>query len=218
MEILAKLFSSEPLVKVMRLFLMNPTEGFEKKDIEDKCRIKSDAAMVEIKLLSSIDFIEKRDGYKQVETVVEKDGEEHIEYTKKKFKGWFLNPRFNYLKPLRSLLIENEVVNKPEIASRFRGVGKVKLLVASGVFIDENDTRLDLLVVGDHLNTKKIENAVAVLGSEIGRDLSYAVFEVDEFKYRLSMYDKLICDIFDFKHVPIIESPMLSTEMIRTRR
>jgi hypothetical protein len=216
MEILANLFSSEPLVKIMRLFLMNTEEGFTKVDVSEQCMIKLESASVELKLLKNIGFIKQKVGFKMMEEEdLGKEGEKL--FVKREFKGWFLDYDFAYLKPLRSLLIENEVVDKTSIASRFRGAGKIKLLVTAGVFIDEGDSRPDFLVVGDNLSHKKIEKAVSVLSSEIGKELTFAIFDVEEFKYRLAMYDKLVCDIFDFKHIIIIETPALSTELSKMR-
>ena len=50
MDILAKLFSSEALVKIMRLFILNPDQGFENKDISKRSKIKLISLPVEINL------------------------------------------------------------------------------------------------------------------------------------------------------------------------
>ena len=40
---------------------------------------------------------------------------------------------------------------KEEIISRFRGVGRVKLIVIAGVFTQDEDSRADILVVADDI-------------------------------------------------------------------
>ena len=60
MEILGKLFSSDALVKVMRLFLMHKEEAFDLDDIIEKSRVKTASAKVEINLLKSIGFLKTK--------------------------------------------------------------------------------------------------------------------------------------------------------------
>ncbi len=51
-----------------------------------------------------------------------------------------------------------------------------------------------------------IQKTISVLESELGRELSYAIFDTNDFKYRVSMYDKLIRDVFDYPHERLIAS------------
>jgi hypothetical protein len=61
-----------------------------------------------------------------------------------------------------------------------------------------------MLIVGDSLKREVLEKEIVTLESEIGRELSYAVFETKEFNYRITMYDKLIRDVLENKHSLII--------------
>lgn len=200
MEILGKLLGGIPRVKVMRLFLLNPETGFESSDIMDRSRVSGAHARQSLIKLSSMDFIQKRTFYKEVT-----DGRTG-KVSKKKIQGWFLNQNFPYLKELRQLLVEGEFIKYDDLAKRFKPVGRIQLMVISGVFIQDSESRLDLLIVGDNLKKNLITKIVNVLESELGRELSYAVFETADFKYRVSMYDKLLKDVFDYPHHPLIAS------------
>ncbi len=57
---------------------------------------------------------------------------------------------------------------------------------------------MDILAVGDRLDEKKLGNAVRALEAELGRELRYAAFSTEEFKYRRGVYDRLIRDVFDY--------------------
>jgi hypothetical protein len=72
--------------------------------------------------------------------------------------------------------------------------------------------------VGDNISQKKFENMVRGLESEMGKELRYSAFTVDEFKYRISMYDKLVCDVFDYNHEVVFSAPGLSTDPIINRK
>lgn len=210
MNILAKLFSSEPLVKILRLFLMNQDVGFENKDISSHCRTKPAATKREIQLLQSIGFVKKASFYKTVKV----RGKE----TRRKVSGWFVNKDFPYLDSLFDLLITSKSVDKKDLAGRVRKTGKVKMLVVAGAFLKDEEARLDILAVGDNISQKKFENMVRGLESEIGKELRYSAFTVDEFKYRVSMYDKLVCDVFDYEHEVVFSSPGLSTDPLINRK
>ncbi|OIO30135.1 hypothetical protein AUJ22_00015 [Candidatus Nomurabacteria bacterium CG1_02_31_12] len=190
MEILGKILGSTARVKIMRLFLLNPQNGFSKKDIIKRSRVNSSIAGKEIKLLASLDFIKKHN------------------------VNWFFNSFFKYAKEFDRLLIGSDSLDKKLIADTFKKVGKVKLLLVSGIFIKNKDTRIDILIVGDKMKKTKIEDGIHKLEAEIGTELVYVVFDTKEFIYRLNMYDKLVRDIIDFPHEVILQAKELSPTLI----
>jgi len=191
MEILGKLLGSLARVKVMRLFLLNQSTAFTSKEISKRSRVSPTALRKELKLLTSIGFIKKRT------------------------KDYVFNPSFRYGTEMEGLLISSDTVGNDSILEIFKKTGKVKLVIASGVFIKNKDSRVDLLIVGDKLMRGKIEEGMRKLEAEIGTELTYAVFETKEFAYRLNMYDKLIRDILDFPHEVIFQAKELSTQSLK---
>ncbi len=204
MEILGKLLGGIPRVKMMRLFLLNPEVGFETTDITDRCRISPAQSRRSIAAFAAMSFIIKRSFIKEIASA--RSGKVY----KKRVLGWFLNPSFPYIEELRQLLVEGQFFKHADIARRFKPAGKIQLLVVSGIFIQDSESRLDLLIVGDNLKKNTIQKTVSVLESELGKELSYAVFETADFKYRVSMYDKLLRDVFDYPHEPLITSKEFS--------
>jgi hypothetical protein len=191
MEILGKLLGSPARIKIMRLFLLNKSKIFDVKEIEKRSLVKAPTIRKELKLLSAVDFIKKRQ------------------------TGYYFNFGFKYQKEFEALLVSSDSLNTDTIPAMFKKVGKVKLLLVSGIFIKNKDSRIDLLIVGDNMRKSKIEEGVKKLEAEIGIELTYAIFEYKEFVYRLSMYDKLVRDILDFPHKIIIQAKDLSTQMLK---
>ncbi len=76
----------------------------------------------------------------------------------------------------------------------------MKLIVTAGIFIQDPESRADLLVVGDSVKRAKLESVIKGVEAEVGKELRYAFFSTEEFRYRLSMYDKLVRDILDYPH------------------
>lgn len=197
----------------MRLFLMNPETGFETKEVSLRAQIKDSSARTELNVLKDSGMVKKKNFVKDVEVKTKKG----ITSTKRKVEGWVLDSEFKYLEPLHSLLIGSERTNREELIRRLKAAGKIKLLVIAGVFIKNPESRADMMIVGDNLKMKTLSNVIKNLESEIGKELQYAVFSVDEFKYRSNMYDKLVCDIFEFEHEELIKAPDLSTEALKKR-
>lgn len=212
MDILGNLFSSDPLVKMMRLFLMNQEESFTLAEIANRTLSKDKSVRRELDILEQIGFVRQK-------TVIRETVNKKNEKATRKLKvpAWEIDKSFHYLEPLYSLLIEYDTLKQNDIVARFRPAGKIKLLVVSGVFIKDPESRADLLVVGDNLNRKKIENVVKFFEAQLGKELQYAIFDTEEFVYRRDMYDKLLCDIFDGNHEVLISSSGLSTDALRSR-
>jgi hypothetical protein len=218
MEILGKIFNSGDRVKIMRLFLLNKEDGFETKEIILRSRVNGSTTRKELKLLESIGFIEQRTVKIENEKYNPKKlKRKPLKGKKKKARSiasqpkfkkttkWFLKFDFPLLKPMKGLLVDADFIEQDEIISKFKNAGKIKLLVVSGVFIKENDSRVDILIIGDNLKRANIEQAIRGFESEIGKQLNYAVFDTPEFTYRLSMYDKLIRDVLDYPHLKVID-------------
>ena len=194
MEILSKLLGNASRVKIMRLFLLNRNKSFKNKDIVKRSRISPDVVRRELKLLSSVSFIKKKSASSL---------------------DWSFNPLFKYAGEFEDLLVRTDTLNKETILDNLKKVGRVKLVIVSGVFIKNNDSRVDLLIVGDKMKRSKIEEEVRKLEAELGIELVYAIFDTQEFVYRLNMYDKLIRDIIDYPHEVLWQVKELSTQALK---
>ena len=191
MEILGKILGSPARVKIMRLFLLNPKKSFVAKEVVKKSRVNSDVVRRELKLLASVNFIKNR------------------------ANGWSFDSSFKYTRELEGLLVNTDTLNRQAVADSFKKVGRVKLVLISGIFIKNKNSRVDLLIVGDKMKRSKIEKVVRKLEAEIGAELVYAIFNTKDFNYRLNMYDKLVRDILDFPHEVVLQSKELSTQVLK---
>lgn len=203
MEILGKLFGSPEKVKIMRLFLFNPNQPFDLGDVALKTKSAPKEVKREISELDKIGLIKKRIFFKEIST--ERKGEKKGEAIKKKTNGWILSRAFPYLSELQDLLINAQLIRHGEILKRLSNVGKLKVVIVAGVFIQDWDSRADILIVGDNLKRFAVENAIKTIESEIGREINYAAFETQDFLYRLGICDKLIRDILDYQHEKILD-------------
>jgi hypothetical protein len=201
MEVLSKLLGSENRVKILRLFLFNPSVSFDTDDVALRTKASRFSVKHELAMLRRVGLVKQRRFLKTREAALRGRRQRR----RKKVSGYVLDESFPYLAPLQNLLIKTALVRDEDIAKRFASAGRLKLLVAAGVFIQDPDSRVDLLIVGDGLRRGAVDNAVKTLESEIGKEIRYSAFDTREFTYRLGMYDKLIRDIFDYNHRTLLD-------------
>ena len=201
MELLARLLGGNERVKIMRLFLYHEEAIISAAEIADKTKSKSAIVRKELSALQAIGFVERKKGKTFVN--VTKGGK-----TVSKLKeviGYKLNPLFPHNQALKDLLFDFELLDKRELANRFKPIGRIKLFIVSGVFIGVEKSRIDILIVGEALKRPKAEKIFESLSAELGRDVIYSVMDVDEYKYRLKMYDKFVRDILDTPYERVID-------------
>ena len=201
METLGKLFGSADRVKIMRLFLSNSETMFDASDVISRSKVSKKNLSREMRILESAGFVKGKSFFKEFQKKVGTK----MKTTKKRVSGWQLDASYEHVKALRTLLVENSSFEHRDLLTRFKPLGKFKLIVVAGIFIKNPDSRLDLLIVGDALKKGPIENAIRLIESEIGRELVYTMFTTDDFLYRLNMQDKLVRDILDYPHEKILD-------------
>jgi hypothetical protein len=201
METLAKLFGGLYRVKVMRLFLFSPELAFETADIAARAKVSVAQARSELQFLKRVGLIRKKQGSR--EEKIERRGK--VKVVAKKFIGWTLDPTFDHLEPLRSLVLRSNLLQPEHIVEKLSKAGKLKLVIVAGVFIQNLDSRVDLLVVGDKIDREALAATIRTIESEVGKDLDYAVFDTADFQYRLGVYDKLLRDILDYPHKRLVD-------------
>jgi len=188
METLSKLFGSENKVKIMRLFLFNPDHVFDIPDIARRAKTTTAHVRKEMGTFEKIGLVKRR-------AMLKKKSHGH---------GFTLDPNFAYMTPLANFLINIEPLNPKEIIKKIGKLGSIKLIIIAGVFIQEPESRVDMLIVGDNVKRVALENTIKTMEAEIGKELKFAYFTTEDFKYRLSMFDKLTRDILDYPHRKVL--------------
>ncbi|OGZ35992.1 MAG: hypothetical protein A3I88_03610 [Candidatus Portnoybacteria bacterium RIFCSPLOWO2_12_FULL_39_9] len=183
-QILEQLFDSPLKVKLLRLFLRNPEKSFLLKEITK--RVKSDirSCRHQIEKLKSINLLGSR-------------------YRAKK-RIYFINPRFDFYGELRTLVLKSNPASKEKLIKRLRNLGRIKLAVLSGVFLNAENPRVDLLVVGDLIKKRKLDNFLKDLEAEVGKEIDYVVLTTEDFKYRYDMFDRFLRDVLEKPHEKLI--------------
>lgn len=197
-DTLEKLFGSPARLKLLRFFILNPETGFERGEIMSRTRVRTRTLTKELNLFLKIKFLKKRFERRQVSS------------TRKKRKTvrvtcYLLNEQFTYLAPLREFLTATSPVSEEELLKRIRTAGKIKLVILSGLFMQEPERRLDLLIVGENIRGSYLSSAVKQIEYDIGREVRFATLTEADFRFRLSIQDRLVRDVFDYQYRVLLD-------------
>lgn len=189
-QILEQLFESQAKVRLFRLFLRNPKDRFSVREISKRIQADSRSSKNTLGKLHEAGFLK-------------------VSYRKspKPEKIYFLNPKFIFLDELQGLVLKSSPASKSRLLNRVRGLGRVKLLVLSGIFIkpERELSRTDMLIVGDGISQKRFETFLRNLEAEAGCEIHYSLLSSDEFSYRRNMMDRFLRDILERPHDKLID-------------
>lgn len=185
MDPLARIFGSYARLKLLRLFLFNDGIAVSAADAAFRTKTPKDAVRKELNVLTLAGLIRKRSG--------------------KGSATYSPNARFPYFNALQEFLRATTSVDEASVAATLKRAGTLRLVVLSGMFTGAVESKVDLLVVGDKLDDKTLNACVHKLEAELGREIAFAAFSTEDFRYRLGVYDRLIRDILDFPHRIVLD-------------
>lgn len=188
-------------MKIMRFFLYHDNVAVSASVVGEKTKSKSVIVRRELGALTAIGFLERK---KNRTVTIHGKGKKSVTKVKETI-GYCLNKAFPHNQALEDLLFDFELLDKRELAARFKPIGRIKLFTVSGVFIGEEKSRVDILIVGEAIKKPKAEKIFEALSAELGRDVVYSIMDVEEYEYRYKMYDKFVRDIVDMPHEKVID-------------
>lgn len=180
---LENLFLNPARIKIIKFFIRNAEGSFGKKDISKRLNIRKIALEREIRFLAANDFIKAKRTAKE--------------------SVFNLNNKFYLYPEVKNLVERSMQISEDDLISKLNSLGKIQLALIAGVFINKDDSRSDLFVVGK-ISPSKLDNFIKYLESQICKELNFVVMTPEEFKYRYKMFDRFVRDMMDFPHKKLI--------------
>jgi DNA-binding transcriptional regulator YhcF (GntR family) len=118
---------------------------------------------------------------------------------------WFLSSGFPHLRALSMFVREVSPLDYDEVLDALKKTGRLSVVVLSGSFVGDATRPADIVIAGESISERRMEVAVRALENLFGRELRYATFPTAEFRYRLTVQDKLLRDTFDFPHRVLLD-------------
>lgn len=202
--VLETLFDSHARVKLLRIFLQNPSQHFTFDEIVKRSRTRARETKKELSKLLKIGLLMKKNEAFQNE-ISGKNKKKRA----KTFRQLVFYPDTElWIFPeLRNLIIKGAAISPQKLVKKLRGLGNVKLGVISGSLYDNNgNSRTDLLIVGNNIKKSKLNKLLTGIESEIGKTIHYTLMDTSEFKYRMDMYDRFLRDILEYPHQKLINN------------
>lgn len=185
MKPLAKLFGSPARLKTLRLFVFNRETALSPVEIAQRTKLSKDAVRRELAELLDSGLVRKKGA--------------------NVLARYQTNPNFEHLDAFDAFIRETTSVRPQTMVALLRRAGALRLVVLSGLFTGVLESQIDLLIVGDRLDERVLAAAVRSLEAELGREIRYASFTTEDFRYRYGVYDRLLRDVFDYPHRLLID-------------
>ena len=184
-EILEKLFRSKAEIKFLRLFLNNPDKEYLSIEAAKKTKTNTATARKEINNLAKIKFLLAR---------------------KKAGKIYYrANRDFIFYEELKKIIFKTSPTSSDKIKSQVLKLGQVRFLLISGIFVNSEKGKVDIMIVGEHLSKSKLKNFLSGIEAEAGKGVNYVCMSTDEFRYRKGMFDKFVINILESPHKVLID-------------
>jgi len=183
-DIFSQIFDSRVRARLIKFFMLNDKQPYTLRDLAQKNKFGRRQILGELTRFSKIKMViaRSRRGEKIFET----------------------NRNFIFYPELRNLVIKSNTQPECRSLGRIKDLGKVKLALISGVFLNFPKSRADLLIVGDELSRAKVKHLLESLEAEVGKEINYSVMNSEEFKYRTDMLDKFTMEFLESPHQEII--------------
>jgi DNA-binding transcriptional ArsR family regulator len=173
--------------KILRLLILN-AGLFAFADIAKRCGLSQSATKKELASLEAIGVVKKLEGEG-------KNASERAAAIR-----YVFNEKAKYANALSAFVHEVSPEQFNDVERAIRGAGKMSAIVLSGVFIGDLKRPADLLLVADSVNEKRLEKVLRGFEPKYGREIRYTVFSTPEFRYRMTINDKLLRDTLDYPH------------------
>ncbi len=176
----------------MQLFYGNPNRSFYVREITRKIDEQINSVRRELANLLSIGIIKSDTNNNKLYYEVDQD--------------------FNFYAPLLAIFgepIEASTTSEAD-ASQLKSVGNIDLALLTGQLTRDERSGIDVLIIGD-VNQTQAAKYIVELEAKEGKELRYAVMDIEEFKYRKEVNDRFLIQVLSSKYQVLVDKKHLVT-------
>lgn len=191
---LAKLFGSLARVKILKLFLLNPDNSYYIRQVSRHLNLQLNAVRRELENLETIGLLTSHQG----------NDEEHEDGGRTDRKFYQADKDCVLFNEIRELIIKAQILSEKDFTTKLRKLGTVKLLILSGLFLNDKQAPVDMLIVGE-FSKEKVAKLVRDLEAELVNEVNYAVLTEEEFRYRQQVTDVFLYSVLESKKIVVVD-------------
>ncbi len=132
-------------------------------------------------------------------------------FSKKAKKYYLINSKYKLLPEMKSFWLKSGPKYQDELFTAIKHLGDIKAAFLSGIFCGHTSLPVDILLVG-RVNLNKLSDFLKAAQKMMGQEINYSVMSVKEFEQRRDTFDRFIKDIFDYRHLTVVD------ELVRKRK
>ncbi|MBI5414488.1 hypothetical protein HZA38_03150 [Candidatus Peregrinibacteria bacterium] len=171
---LKALFSSTTRIKLLRIFLLNPQKEYFIRELTRLLDEQINSVRRELNNLKKIGFLKCKN--------------------KDRKKYYYIDTSF-LIFPELTLIFQKDNASGQEVVKQVLKMGKVELLLLSGIFVGVQGSPVDLFVVGDIDKEKLTEYTAEEFSHE--HPVRFTVLSRDDFLYRIECHDKFVHNLIN---------------------
>ena len=232
---LDSIFGSKTRVKILKLFLLNPNQKYYIRQLARDLDLQVNSIRRELEnlesfgllvssigkenkvlkndIISSMDDIQNSKDEKGIDQDVKNNKKEFqisglkksINSDRQSKKYYQVDKTFILFEELKALLVKSQVLYQKDFSKKVQKLGKIDLLVLTGFFVDDANSEVDILIVGN-INRNKLLNAISDLEKEVRKEINFTLMDKAEFLYRRSIADVFLHEVLTKKKIVVIDT------------
>lgn len=190
------LFGSKTRVKLLYLFLNNPSRAFYVREITRRVDEQINSVRRELANMLTVG-------------VIKSDSVDHKLY-------YEVDQNYPHYQPLKQIFTHkgslskansdnSEVDNTTHWEKLTRKINGAKVVILSGGFVKGSRSKIDVLIAGNPQKAQ-VKKFIQELEEDEHRPLHYTVIPYDDFYYRMSIKDRFISEVLDGRHRIILDT------------
>ena len=200
-DFLAQLMGDAARAKLLRVFVFSESRALTLADASKRAGLSVNAAAHPLTFLEQTGILK----HENLSIMLKSDPGRKVSASKQKVAAWILELAFKHSRALSAFVHDVSQVKHDTIMSALKRTGKISAVILSGNFMGDPSRPADLIIAADSYNERRIEQAVRDLEPLFGREIRYAAFSTPEFRYRLTIQDRLIRDTLDYPHLVLLD-------------
>ncbi len=191
---LAKLFGSTARVKILKLFLLNPDSEYYIREVARRLNLQLNAVRRELENLETIGLLTSHQG-----------SDEDSDAGRGDRKYFQANRDFVLFEEIKELIIKAQILCEKEFTQKLQKIGDIKLLILSGLFLNDKEAQVDMFIVGT-FNKDKVAKLVKELENDLVTEVNYALLTEEEFRYRRQVTDVFLYAVPEGKKIVVVDT------------
>lgn len=205
---LSKLFGTSVRTKLLKYILSHPDEDFFFKDLAKKLKIQAVSAKRELNNLEKFGLLLILENSAKKEEKIDNLSQSAKKTSPKKNKPkeerYAVNKNFVLYEELKTLIMKSQILYEKDFVEKVSKIGDLKLLIFTGFFVNNEDSSVDLFIVGK-FKKEKLVKVINELETDLGRETNYTLMSEREFKYRRDITDVFLYGILEGKKMVSVD-------------